>query len=78
MNCPYIDSLPLAIAIGQALGDVLHFDRGWAERVYQGDKLSYKTGPDVLNRELQSRWEHDWTKAEKKQILAKFVMYRLT
>jgi hypothetical protein len=76
MNCPIIENLSQAIAIGQALGDVMHYDRGWAERVFSA-RHTYQTGPKALNNELQSQWNDHWTEAEKKKILAKFVMYRL-
>lgn len=78
MNCPIIENINQAIAIGQALGDVMRVDRGWAEKVFNGGSVfTYATGPAVLNRELQSQWDNHWTESEKKKILAAFVMYRL-
>lgn len=78
MKCPHVGDIKEAIAMGQALADVMHFDRGWAEHIFQGDPaVTYKTGPAILNNELESRWDHYWTESEKKAILAKFVMYRL-
>lgn len=75
---PVIETLVQAIALGQAISDVLHFDRGWAERVFQGDPTLHYTGPATLNTELQSMWCNGHvTQNEKTRLLTKFIMYRL-
>jgi len=78
--CPIIDSEKKAIALGVALNQVLHYDAEWAKRVYTGDpKLTYSTGPDVLQQEIESLWHDGYTSLdERRRITALYVAARLT
>lgn len=77
--CPVIESITDAIAIGAALAKVRHFDRGWAERVYNGDpKLTYQTGPAALNSELQSLWAEYTSLEERRAIVTEYVLQRMS
>lgn len=75
---PDIDTMAKAVALGPILGQVLHYDAGWAERVYQGTNNTYgSSGPDALNKELQSQWSHYWTPDEKRRIFVLYIAARL-
>lgn len=75
---PDIDTMAKAVALGPILGQVLHYDAGWAERVYQGANNTYgSSGPDALNKELQSQWSHYWTPDEKRRIFVLYIAARL-
>ena len=77
--CPVIESITDAIALGGALAKVMHYDRGWAERVYQGDpSLMYETGPAVLNAELQSMWAEYTSLEERRAIVTEYVLQRMS
>ena len=78
--CPVIESIRDAIALGGALAKVLHYDRGWAERVYNGDpSLHYNTGPAVLNEEIRSLWHDGYTTLEERRaIVTEMVKARLS
>lgn len=73
-----IETITQAIALGPVLGEVLHYDAGWAEKVFQGTGTTFGTsGPAVLNNELRSAWANYWTRDEKRRILAGYVAARL-
>lgn len=75
---PKIETLSQAIALGPVLGEVLHYDVGWAEKVFQGTGTTFGTsGPDTLNNELQSMWGSYWSEAEKTKIFTLYVAARL-
>lgn len=77
--CPVIESITDAIAIGAALAKVQHYDRGWAERVYNGDpRITYNTGPAVLNAELQSLWAEYTSPEERRAIVTEYVLQRMS
>lgn len=71
---PFIENERQARALGRALKQVVHIDPDWAARVFRGDpSIQYNTGPEVLNKELQSMWSEYWTYTERKQILVLYV-----
>lgn len=62
--------------IGEALTAV-HFDPGWAPRVFAGDpSFNRNTGPAVLREELRSMWQQ-WSLDERRQIMTIFTTERL-
>jgi len=76
--CPVVENVRDAAALGGALAKVMCYDRGWAERVYNGDpSLHYNTGPAVLNDELSSLWACYTTLEERRAIIAAYVAARL-
>lgn len=75
---PRIETIAQAAALGPVLGEVLRYDAGWAEKVFQGTGTTFgSSGPDTLNAELQSCWSNYWSLDEKRRIFVGFIAARL-
>jgi len=75
--CPVVENEAQALALGRALAKVLHFDDQWVLKVFKGQVNTYQTGPEVLNRELQSMWADGMVGDERERILAEYMIARL-
>lgn len=76
--CPVVENEAQAIALGAALAKVLRFDKDWVLKVFRGNVNTYQTGPEVLNRELQSMWTDTLVDDERERILAEYMVVRLS
>lgn len=64
--------------MGIAMARHIPMDVGWAVQVFtSSSKFTHVTGPDTLNAELESMWEHYLTPAEKIAITTSYVAERL-
>lgn len=65
--------------IGLAIHQVLHFERDWVSRVFNGDsKLCYQTGPEVIMAELRSMWQFEMSDDERRRIMSIVAIARLS
>lgn len=77
-DAPTITTLREAEAIGIALAQHSPIDPKWAVEIFQSStRLTYVSGPRVLNAELASMWKYVLTNQEKINIMTAYVAARL-
>lgn len=76
--CPKIESYEQAVMFGKALASVSPINANWAPQMYRGDLTTWRTGPDILNRELEDIWNHQLDAKQRKRLIVAYVMTRLT